>query len=93
MTSRLREKVLYVETTSDEAINIIENLTLVSSAKRMLEVSTLTYKEKSEIVQGLCDLERSLRNRLRKEVLEPDPVQVSKQLIRRIENEIRKETV
>ena len=89
--SKSKGVYLYVETTSDEAVELIENLTAVRLARRLLDETVLPFDDIGEIQQALRDLERGLRRRMRKEILQPDAVRVSKHLAKRLKQEIKKE--
>ena len=87
-----RKTILYVETTSTEAISMIENLTKVEAARRLLDdCSLLEYEEVNDSVQALRDLERTIRSKIRTTVLQPEPKRVSQHLIERIRCEVRRE--
>lgn len=91
-----RNVYLYVETTSDEAVSLIEALSRVESARLLLkhpsfEMAGVKWDETSPSMQALQDLERELRARMRNTILQPNPVRVSKHLADRIRNEIKKE--
>ena len=87
----MKEKYLYIETTSDEAVDLIEDRVLVASARRLLEGSSLNTEESRNINQALREMERELAHKIRRTVLQPDPVRVSRHLFKRIKQEIKKE--
>lgn len=89
--SEHKEAILYVETTSDDAVDLIENLVKVEMAKKILDTSSLAHDQVGGTLQNLRELERDLRFKIRNTVLQPDPVRVSKHLAARIRDQIRKE--
>lgn len=86
-----KETLLYVETTSDDAITLIENLVRVRAARRLLEDCLFDFKEAGKTLQDLRELERKLQSEIRRTVLQPDPVRVSQHLKDRIKQHFRKE--
>ena len=87
-----RDVILYVETTSHEAITLIENLTKVEAARRLVDdVALMEFDEMKETVQSLRDLERTLRAKIRDTVLQPDPKRVSQHLVERVRSQVRQE--
>ena len=83
--------ILYVETTSDEAIALIEDLQAVTLARRLIENTSVEFDKRKVLQQELKTLERDLRSRFRTTVLQPDPVRVSKHLKRRLKTAIKQE--
>lgn len=73
-------KIFYVETLPDNAIDLIENITLVSQAARTLKSTSLKYEEAADAQKALGDLEKKLRNQLRHVYLQPKEVQIKNAL-------------
>jgi len=84
--------MFYIETASGDAYALIENITKVIAARRLIrDLGFLDYTEIATALQALDELERKLRARIRNEVLEPTPKKIEAELIRRIENKLRGE--
>jgi hypothetical protein len=89
---KTKEEILYVETISGEAYNVIENLTKVDAARRLIRgVGFLDYEEVAPALRALDELARKLRKVMREEHLEPTPKQIETKLIDLIETRIRRE--
>jgi len=87
-----RAELFYIETASGDAYALIENITKVIAARRLIrDLGFLDYTEIATALQALDELERKLRARIRDEVLEPAPKKIEAELIRRVENKLRGE--
>ena len=98
----MSDKMLYIETTSDTALNITEDIVHLQIAKNAINslshIASKDYDnrfnskdEKYQIVKLINDAERRLRSELRKEHIQPTEKKVYESLRKKVKEELKKE--
>ena len=92
--SKSKEIVLYVETISSEACALIENLTKVDAARRLIgDLGFVDFDEIKEAIHALDKLSAKIQIQIRTEVLQPTPREISSVVIERLRAEITKQLI
>tara|TARA_R100001224_G_C4001045_1_gene142669 strand:- start:510 stop:839 length:330 start_codon:yes stop_codon:yes gene_type:complete len=98
----MNDSMLYIETTSDTALNITEDIVHLQIAKnainKLSHVASKDYDgtfiskdERYQIVKLINDAERRLRSELRKEHIQPTEKKVYESLRKKVKEELKKE--
>jgi len=88
-----KAEMFYIETASGDSYALIENITKVNAARFLMrDLGFIDYEDVANVLQSLDELERKLRARLRDEFLEPAPEKIEAEIIRRVENKLKRET-
>ena len=89
--SKPKTEIVYVETVSVESYVLVENLTKVSTALRLIEnLGCIEYEDIQASSQALRELERSIRFQIRENMIETEPKRLPEEIMRKIEQRIRR---
>ena len=92
--SKPKETILYAETVSSEAYSLIENLTRVDIARRLvLDLGFIDFDKTKEASYALDKLASQLRREIREELLAKTPRKISETIIDRLRSEITKQLI